>query len=550
MESVAFFEKKVSLTAKHLNKIGKGSTITDMLQTKLRETLENRCSEHGFVIPESVEIISRSMGYFEPGRFTGDALYHVKAKGRVYYPVDGAIVEGKVLRKNKMGLYVTYEKALRIQIPRDLHLGNEEFESVQIGDTVEVELKKSLFQVNDPYILVNGLFKKKIAGAEEEESKVEEDEEVAMLRKPAALQNKLEEEEEEEEEDNGSTDLETETEGEEEEEEESPTPLPTPEITDKYVLYPATNSPIVKNANGNATLLLFDVDGTLITSKKGRRYALDADDWIFLGDVPEVLNKFKNAGWTIALISNQSDWSKKTEQIKGKFESILTALQEANGWTPWLLLATGAKDAIYRKPGRGLYDLLLKKIELTEDKIQEVRMIGDAAGPETPFAPYQWSDSDRKFAEAIDAEFMLPNESLYFGKSPAIESAESQEIVILMGNPGSGKSTTAKTLEEQGYIHVEQDIKKAKDATLKAVKAALETGNSVVVDATHAAETNRKPYEDLAEEKGIPFRILWHIRDGRPFNALREKPVPEVAYANYTNSFVEPEDDVDVELVY
>ena len=223
MESVAFFEKKVSLSAKHLNKIGKGSTITNMIQTKLRETLENRCSEHGFVIPDSVEIISRSMGYFEPGRFTGDALYHVKAKGRVYYPVDGTVLQGKVLRKNKMGLYVTYEKALRIQIPRDLHLGNEEFESVNIGDTVEVELKKSLFQVNDPYILVNGLFKKKISNETEGEeggegSHEEVLEEVAVLGTAATAA--AQEEEEEEEVDDGATDLGTDTEGEEKEEEE------------------------------------------------------------------------------------------------------------------------------------------------------------------------------------------------------------------------------------------------------------------------------------------------------------------------------------------
>jgi DNA 3'-phosphatase len=601
MESVAFFEKKVSLSAKHLNKIGKGGTITNMLQTKLRETLENRCSEHGFVIPDSVEIISRSMGYFEPGRFTGDALYHVKAKGRVYYPVDGAIIEGKVLRKNKMGLYVTYEKGLRIQIPRDLHLGNEEFESVQIGDTVEVELKKSLFQVNDPYILVNGLFKKKIRdgtedeegsdqgvvenvptapprpaesraeaeeGAEEEEGDggdtdlgTESEKEEEELPKPDKPKNKNKDEEEEElrifdmptnenEEEEGEEGEEEEGEEEEEEEGEEEWTPPDPEITDKYVVYPSTNCPVKKNAGGNATLLLFDVDGTLVTSKKGRRYALDADDWIFLGDVPKVLNEFKEAGWTIALVSNQADWSKKTDQIRGKFESILSELEEANGWTPWLLLATGAKDTEYRKPGRGLYDLLLQKLELTEDTVGDKRMIGDAAGKEeSSFPPYQWSDSDSKFAKAIGADFMLPNDPVYFGSSGPIQPSESQELVLLMGNPGSGKSTTAKALAEKGYIHVEQDVTKTTKKSVDAAYAALEADKSVVMDATNASKVNRALYEDVANEFEISFRIVWHIRDGRPFNALRNKPVPEVAYANYTNTFVEPEGD-NVELVY
>ena len=84
---------------------------------------------------------------------------------------------------------------------------------------------------------------------------------------------------------------------------------------------------------------------------------------------------------------------------------------------------------------------------------------------------------------------------------------------------------------------------------MKAVVAALEKGGSVVVDATHASEENRKPYADLAKEKGIPFRILWHIRDGRPFNKLRETPIKELVYANYTKTFVEPKGP-EVQLVY
>jgi ATP-dependent Zn protease len=38
-------------------------------------------------------------------------------------------------------------------IPRDLHIGNEKFEAIQIGDKIRVEIKKSRFQVNDTHIL-------------------------------------------------------------------------------------------------------------------------------------------------------------------------------------------------------------------------------------------------------------------------------------------------------------------------------------------------------------------------------------------------------------
>jgi hypothetical protein len=98
------------------------------------------------------------MGYFESARFTGDAVYYVKLEGKIVYPADGVRVIGEVIRKNKMGLYVDYRKAIRIQVPRDLHIGSEEYEDVEVGDNIEVELKRSKFQINDPYILASAMF--------------------------------------------------------------------------------------------------------------------------------------------------------------------------------------------------------------------------------------------------------------------------------------------------------------------------------------------------------------------------------------------------------
>jgi hypothetical protein len=150
-------EKKLNLTPSEFNQI-KNIPIDELLQKKAKELLENKCSEQGFILPGSVKLISRSMGYFEAARFTGDSIYYVKLEGKVIYPVDGIRIIGEVIRKNKMGLYVDYKKAIRIQVPRDLHLGSEEYEAVNIGDIVEIEIKRSKFQINDPYILSSGIF--------------------------------------------------------------------------------------------------------------------------------------------------------------------------------------------------------------------------------------------------------------------------------------------------------------------------------------------------------------------------------------------------------
>ena len=221
MEATAFFERKVGLTPRDISSL-KSKTVNDILKERLAESIENKCSEHGFVLPGSVEILSRSMGYFEQARFTGDAVYYVKAKGQILYPADGIRVTGEVIRKNKLGLYIVHRDALRIQVPRDLHIGNEEFDSVEIGDTVEVEIKKSRFQVNDPFVLTNGLF---IGKREEGATAVVP----TIVAPPAvapvtAVMGTVEESDEDEDED--------EDEEEEEEEEVAPAPAPATAVAD------------------------------------------------------------------------------------------------------------------------------------------------------------------------------------------------------------------------------------------------------------------------------------------------------------------------------
>jgi hypothetical protein len=205
METISFFERKLPITPTDFNKLKK-TTIDDILTEKAREKLENKCSEHGFVLPGSVKIISRSVPRFEDGNKTGDSMTYVKLEGKVVYPADGIRVVGEVIRKNKMGLYVEYKNAIRIQIPRDLHIGSEEYESVEIGDLVEVELKRSKFQINDPYILASGIFISRKNGAnmnqvqeeEEEEEKFAEESEIDNETNQQNTQEQEEDEEEEE----------------------------------------------------------------------------------------------------------------------------------------------------------------------------------------------------------------------------------------------------------------------------------------------------------------------------------------------------------------
>ncbi len=92
-----------------------------------------------------------------------------------------------------------------------------------------------------------------------------------------------------------------------------------------------------------------------------------------------------------------------------------------------------------------------------------------------------------------------------------------QEIILIRGLPGSGKTTIAKQM--RGYIHLEADMffevdgdyifdsAKVKDAhnwCVASAKAALDNGHNVVVSNTFAKIWEMERYTKL----GYPFKVI------------------------------------------
>ena len=155
METEAFFQEKVYLSPSDLRR--EIESVDAILLEKVKERLEQKCSPHGYVLPGTLELLTRSAGQVDSGRFSGDWSFLVKAKGRVLHPPEGTSVDVEILKTNKMGIYAIYENAIRIMVPRDLHLGDEEFDQLKIGESIRVEIQKSRFQLRDPFIVSVGL---------------------------------------------------------------------------------------------------------------------------------------------------------------------------------------------------------------------------------------------------------------------------------------------------------------------------------------------------------------------------------------------------------
>ena len=156
MFHTVFLDERVALTPTELNIIRSADGVRDIITTKLREKHEAKCNSNGFVRPGSITLLGRSMGTAENGRFTGNLLYDCKIQCEVLYPTAGSEIDALVLKVNKMGAYAVYEEAIRVLLPRDLHIGNSEFDAIKEGDSIKVRIERSRFQTNDPFIMAVG----------------------------------------------------------------------------------------------------------------------------------------------------------------------------------------------------------------------------------------------------------------------------------------------------------------------------------------------------------------------------------------------------------
>lgn len=295
-------------------------------------------------------------------------------------------------------------------------------------------------------------------------------------------------------------------------------------------------------------IALFDLDGTLITSSNGKRYAdTDPTAWVYLGQVPEKLQQLRVDGWIVAILTNQSRFN---SNVGNRIENLRLDLQARNGWSPLIFIATG--NDVFRKPQAGMLSVLLGLLQSPPHRIERIFVCGDAVGSSDPYPPYRWSSVDSDLALSMGLVFHRPIEVFgsNFGQTKSREDG-ALEMVILLGNPGSGKSTTAAVLSEKGYVSCNLDHLRTLSRVNQYVIHNLKAGRSVVIDSTNPSRAKRLTYVRLAFEHQAQVRIFWHIRDGRSWNLSRAQPVPDVAYGVYSKNFDRPtESEAPVEIIY
>lgn len=330
----------------------------------------------------------------------------------------------------------------------------------------------------------------------------------------------------------------------------------------------------------------FDMDGTIITTKSGKTFMQNVDDWkLWDRKVKDKLNELHDKGHKIVFITNQLGIGKgkvSESDFKTKVEAVVNKIG-----IPVQVLAL-IKKGEFRKPNIGTYEWLQTDgnggIPITKDNFIYV---GDAAGRAKGWGPGKKKDfscSDRLFAINIGCAFHTPEE-FFLGhrkikfeipcfdprslSSKLAENNDSShlvarskgeqnhelgskqlEVIVFVGYPASGKSTFASNyLKNENYVIINQDQLKTKEKCVRACKEALASGKSCVIDNTNPDPVTRKSYIDVAKAADCRCRCFYFEMDIKQVfhnNRFRElsksshATVPTMILYSFRKKLVEP----------
>lgn len=334
----------------------------------------------------------------------------------------------------------------------------------------------------------------------------------------------------------------------------------------------------------------FDFDGTLVDTKSGKTFPINAHDWKLKNNsLPGKIKRLVNdEGYRFVVISNQKGISTKQvplQEVQQRFEECLDSIG-----VPCVVLIA-AHDDIYRKPRTGLLSIFTSECNDEEDIDKNNSFyVGDAAGRKSQIRGVKSDHSagDILFAFNAGLPFLTPEQFISGFKakpvSPekidnlkvfnpknyrkmnyaAVDMQTGQKfssiqeiidiyqnilhIVILCGIPASGKSTFHRTfLDNLGYEYVSRDELKTKEKCIKDLKKFLSENKNCVIDNTNIDDAARKVWVNIAQEfSAVPILFLFdvsveHAIHNNTFRKLSDKgTVTELLIRSMNKVFFQP----------
>ena len=299
---------------------------------------------------------------------------------------------------------------------------------------------------------------------------------------------------------------------------------------EKTIVY-LHNEPNLKSKK----LAIFDIDWTLIKPRNGKEFPKDENDWIWLRkSVPKILEEYSKTHQLVFLTDQSKPW--KLNMIHQMV--IILNLKVI------VLIAMTKK---YKKGNPDLFSSVFSEF----DK-KNCFMVGDAGGAK------DWSSVDKDFADAIDIKFMKPEEIFPFDEIKEIEgnfeNKDEKEVVIMVGMPGSGKSSFCRK-HLPNYKMICGDTFKTQPKMIKEATKYIKN-HSVIFDGTNGNSLKRKKYIDFAQENKRKVKCIWMTTDVEHcIEQIKKRKtegghyVPKVALYAYIKKFEMPHENEGFKLI-
>ncbi|KOX79322.1 Bifunctional polynucleotide phosphatase/kinase [Melipona quadrifasciata] len=324
-----------------------------------------------------------------------------------------------------------------------------------------------------------------------------------------------------------------------------------------------------QGVESRSKIAAYDMDGTLIKTKSGLVFPKDCDDWqLIYPDVAKKLRKLHNHGYKIVVFTNQKSIGSgkvNPKSFKNKARNIIQKI----GVPMQIFIATGSD--IYRKPAIGMWQQLEKKNDPISIDKDSSFYVGDAAGRPKDWAPGRKKDHssvDRLLALNLGLKFYTPEEYFLGHKQAQFKlptfnpknlsngeicsgsniTSSNQEIILMVGCPGSGKSHFARNYLNH-YECVNRDTLGSWQKCITAMERHLSEKSSVVVDNTNPDCASRQRYIEVAKKYKIPVRCFVmststdHAKHNNKFRELtdpRHVKINDLVIDSYVKNYQAP----------